>query len=218
MLSAAGCAGLHGPKGGGPSQQQAADELPEIPSPAERIAALRQLAREAGRKNAEEKGQISAGLAESIRREEDPLIRAAIVRTLGAYPSEASDSVLRAALSDPEVEVRVVACEAWGRRGDTEAVRLLSEVLGGDLDTDVRLAAARALGQSSSPAAVAALGQALQDKDPAIQYRSVLSLRKVTGKDFGNDVSQWRQYVAGELPQSAVSPSLAERLRRMLTF
>jgi HEAT repeat protein len=217
-VEAAGCTGGGGLWGRAPTPQTAGDDLPDVPSPAERMAALRQLAREAGSQSAREKQRIAQGLSESICREEDPLIRAEIVRTLGAYPGEASGSVLRAALDDPDVEVRTAACEVWGRRGDAEAVTLLSGVLDGDLDMDVRLAAARALGQSNNPAAAPALGRALEDKDPAIQYRAVLSLRKVTGKDFGNDVNKWRQYMAGELPDSGGSASLAQRLWKVLRF
>jgi HEAT repeat protein len=218
VLGLAGCTSFGGPFSKASGQKQVADDLPLVPSPAERIGALRQLGREAPRKKAEEKQQLALQLAESIRAAEDPLIRAEIIRTLGEYPGEASDAVLKAALDDPDAEVRVAACEVWGRRGDAAAVNVLAGALDGDLDTDVRLAAARALGRANHPAAVAPLGRALDDKDPAIQYRAVLSLHKVTGKDFGNDVNQWRQYVAGELPQSAGEPSLAQRLRNMLTF
>jgi HEAT repeat protein len=217
-LGAAGCANLDGPSGGAPFEGHAADDLPDVPSPAERIASLRKLAREAPRTDAEEKQRIALELAESIRTEEDPLIRTEIIRTLGEYPCGASNSVLRAALDDPDLEARVAACEAWGHRGDAEAASRLAGVLDGDLDTDVRLAAARALGRSKDPAAVAALGRALEDNDPALQYRAVLSLRKVTGEDFGNDVSRWQQYVAGQVPRPAEAPSLAERLRGMLMF
>jgi HEAT repeat protein len=218
VLGLAGCANLGGPFGKAREQKHTADDLPKVPSPAQRIAALRQLAREAPQKKAEEKEELARQLAESVRTADDPLIRAEIIRTLGAYPGQTSDAVLRAAMDDPEADVRAIACEVWGHRGDAAAVELLAGALEGDLDTDVRLAAARALGQSHDPAAVAPLGRALEDKDPAIQYRAVLSLRKVTGKDFGNDVEQWRRYAAGELPRSAGEPSLAERLRRMLTF
>lgn len=222
-LGLAGCTGFGGSPGGLlgslPFQKEAADDAPpDVPSPAERIASLRELARKAPRSDAQQKQRITLELVESIRAEEDPLIRTEIVRTLGAYPGGASDAVLRSALDDPDVEVRVAACEVWGRRADAEAAPLLGGVLDGDVDTDVRLAAARALGQSKDPAAVAALGQALEDRDPAIQYRAVLSLRKVTGEDFGNDVNRWRQYVASGVAQPAATPSLAQRLRQMLTF
>ncbi len=101
-------------------------------------------------------------------------------------------------MSDADTHVRVAACEAWGKRGDAEAVKLLAEALRSDVDADVRLAAAKALGETKNPEAVAALGEALSDADPAMQYRAVLSLERVTGKDLGNDVSRWQQYVKGE--------------------
>ena len=81
------------------------------------------------------------------------------------------------------------------------------------MDADVRLAAAKALGETKNREAVAALGEALDDSDPAMQYRAVLSLKQVTGKDLGNDVNRWQQYVKGEPPEP--TPSLAERIRRL---
>ena len=47
-----------------------------------------------------------------------------------------------------------------------------------------------------------------------MQYRAVLSLEQVTGKDLGNDVIAWQQYVKGEPP--APTPSLAERVRTVV--
>ena len=140
-------------------------------------------------------------MAASIRTEKDPLIRLEIIRTLGRYPGPAADAILKAALSDPEARVRVAACEAWGKRNDAQAVALLSEALRSDVDADVRLAAAKALGETKNPAAVAALGEALTDSDPAMQYRAVLSLKQATGKDLGNSVERWQQYVKGERPE-----------------
>ena len=80
---------------------------------------------------------------------------------------------------------------------------LLSEALRSDVDADVRLAAAEALGETKNPAAVAALGEALSDSDPAMQYRAVLSLQQATGKDFGTSVERWQQYVKQQRPQGA---------------
>jgi HEAT repeat protein len=92
---------------------------------------------------------------------------------------------------------------------------MLGGVLTGDIDKDVRLAAARALGHTKHPTAVAALGDVLEDDDPAMQVRAVKSLRKITGEDLGNDVNRWRQYVKRELPQPDNPTSIAERLRRL---
>ena len=112
-----------------------------------------------------------------------------------------------------DTHVRVVACEAWGRHGDARRSSSFATCCG-RVNPDVRLAAAKALGETKSPEAVPALGEALSDADPAMQYRAVLSLQKVTGKDLGNDVGRWQQYVKGQQP-TATSPSLAERFLRL---
>jgi HEAT repeat protein len=78
---------------------------------------------------------------------------------------------------------------------------------------DVRLAAARALGETRSPAAVPALGEALSDTNPAMQYRAVQSLKMTTGQDLGDKVDRWQRYVKGE--PTGPPPSLAERLGNM---
>lgn len=141
------------------------------------------------------------------------MIRAELVRALGACQGPEVEQLLVAALKDPSTEVRTTACEVWGQRGGADAVRQLSETLGSDTEADVRMAAARALGKTRDPAAVAALGRLLAENDPAMQYRAVESLRLVTGKDLGNDVGRWQQYVRGELPEAQQTPSLADRLR-----
>jgi len=208
--TAAGCADLDILPSWMPFQGPASDQMPGVVTPAERIAALRKLSDQASSGSAEQKQHVARQLAESIRTEQDPLIRMEILRALGRYPSPQGDAVLRAAIGDADPLVRAAACEALGRRGGTESVKLLGETLRGDVDADVRLAAAMALGETKNPEAVAPLGEALADSDPAMQYRAVLALRRVTGKDLGNDVERWQQYVRGELPDR--TPSLAERL------
>ena len=70
-----------------------------------------------------------------------------------------------------------------------------------------------ALGQSHDQIAVIALGGALEDKDPAMQYRAVMSLRQVTGQGLGNDVNKWREYAkTSKLHPAKPEPSLAERI------
>ena len=74
---------------------------------------------------------------------------------------------------------------AWrpARRGASaatpQAVKLLAETLRSDVDADVRLAAAKALGETKNPEAVAALGEALNDSDPghAVSGRLVAASR-----------------------------------------
>jgi len=191
------------------------DQVPGIISPAERIARLRQAAKDAPDTTPADQQQISGKLAEVIRMEADPMIRAEIVRTLGEFSAPAAAPVLHAALADSDPAVRMAACSALGKRGGPEAVEALGEVISGDANTDVRLAAARALGQTGNPDALGGLGVALEDSDPALQRRAVLSLREITGEDLGHDVNQWRRYVKGELPRPTRPTSLAERIRRL---
>ena len=154
--------------------------------------------------------QVAVELAQQYTDEADPLLRAEIVRTLAKFPTSTATAKLHAALSDSDSDVRLAACQAWGQRRGPEATAALAETLNRDSDLDVRLEAARALGTTHDPAAVAALGLALEEKDPAMQRRAVESLREVTGKDLGNNVDNWRQYVKGEAPTNS-TPSLAER-------
>lgn len=211
-LATGGCADLDILPSWVPFQGAASDHISGVVTPAERIAELRKLSKQAAAASPEQRNRVSQQLVESIRTEKDPLIRVEIIRTLGRYPSPDAQAILKAALADGDAHVRAVVCEAWGKQGDAEGMKLLSDTLRSDVDADVRLAAARALGETKNPQAVPALSEALSDNDPAMQYRAVLSLQKVTGKDLGNDVERWRQYVKGEQP--TWTPSLAERIRR----
>jgi HEAT repeat protein len=212
-LAASGCADLELPYWV-PFQGPASDEMPGVVAPRDRIAKLRALSAAASEATPEQRNQVSEQLATAIRAEKDPLIRLEIIRTLGRYPGPAADTILKAAMSDSETPVRIAACDAWGRRRDAQAVTLLAEALRSDVDSDVRLAAAKALGETKNPAAVAPLGEALSDSDPAMQYRAVVALKQATGKDLGDSVQRWQQYVKGELPADS-TPSLAERFRGM---
>ncbi len=212
VLSAAGCADFDPLSSWNPFSKRS-DTLPGVTPPAERIATLRELAQKGTDASTADRERIAGELAEMIRVEDDPMIRAEIIRTLANYPCKTTDLILRAALEESDPDVRVAACKAWGKRGDAGAVDVLGGVLKTDTDIDVRLAATTALGESEEPSAVAALAPALNDEDPALQYRAVLSLKQVTGKDFGNNVMRWQQYVRGETPAKPIS--VAERIRQL---
>ncbi|MCE5303895.1 MAG: HEAT repeat domain-containing protein [Planctomycetaceae bacterium] len=213
VLLTAGCADLDIFPAWMPFQGPVSDTMPGVVPPGERIVKIQKLSAEAGSASPEQKRQVSQQLAQSIRDEKDPLIRMEILRALGHYPGPESDAVLKAAIADPDGQVRMAACDAFGKRHDAESVKLLSETLRSDVDADVRLTAALALGETKNPAAVPALGDALNDADPAMQYRAVLALKQVTGKDLGNDVRRWQQYVKGEPIDPP--PSMAEQWRHL---
>ncbi len=215
-LAVAGCAQSNstGRPGFWPFNREISDTVPGVPAPAERIAVLRRMRQKAAWAEPIEQERIASELATALQTESDPLIRIEMVRALAGYRTGTAASALETALHDSDPNVRIAACEAWAKRDDPRAAAKLSEVVSSDLDMDVRLAAVEALGDTRDPAAVAALGEALEDRDPAMQYRAVRSLRKVTEEDLGNDVNRWRQYVRGELP--AEPPvSLVERIRQI---
>lgn len=215
ILACAGLAFVTGCAGNGLFAKKANPDASGIMAPSEEIAALREMRETAAKVSPDEQQRRSKLLAKAIRREEDALIRAEILKTLEKYPTETATEVLSAGSRDPDPDVRITVCEVLGHRNDSASVATLGELLNGDSNIDVRLAAARALGESRDPAAVQQLGKALEDPDPAMQYRVVQSLHTVTGKDLGNDANRWRLYVRGELPKSEESISLGERLRRL---
>jgi len=173
----------------------------KIETPQERVEKLRELTNAARNGGAAEQERISAELAQAIQTEEDPLLRAEILRVLAVCRTPTAAAVLTAAMRDADHDVRVVCCEAWGQRGGEEAARALTDLLANDQNIDVRLAAARALGEVGDPAAATALATALEEGDPAMQYRAVQSLRAVSGRDFGNDANAWREFANGGNPQ-----------------
>jgi len=185
-------------------------------TPPKRIDRLEQLAAEASRKKPAEQEQISQELARQIQREEDPLIREQILRTLTRYPTATSRSVLRAALKDHDSAVRITACRLVAEHGDDPAAAL-AEVVRSDTDVDVRIAATRELGRFGEGRVVSALGEALEDRDPALQLAAMDSLERTTGEDYGHDAVAWKQYVRGETPTPS-SPTLAERLQSLNPF
>ena len=174
---------------------------------------IRQLGAEAGRYSEPEQARLCQELVKLIREDPNPLLRQTAVTALAAFEHPDAESGLQIGLADADPAVRAAACRAWAARGGDRALTRLAEALGSDTDQDVRLAAARELARFSDPVAVRALGAALEDDDPALQYRAVQSLKKASGRDFGDDVGAWRQFVAGQEPPPR--PSLVQRLRQL---
>jgi len=189
------------------------EELLNIKTPDDRVKELKALAKSAKKKSPEEQQRISAELANEIQHEGDPMMRRQLLRTLGEIPTPLALSVLTAGLNDGDADVRVVACQALGKRGGKEAVQELSRIVGSDTNQDVRIAAVRALGRTKDATATAALGDVLADPDPALQFRAKESLRVVSGRDYGDDVQAWRQY-AKTGKADAPEISVADRVKR----
>jgi HEAT repeat protein len=186
--------------------------------PAMRIEAIEQLAEQADGTDAPQQREIAEQLARQIQVETDPLVRATIVKTIAEFRAPISQQVLEAGLGDNDAVVRMSCCRALGKRADTASVQRLAQALRADKSQDVRMAAAEALGQIKSPESLQSLVAAIDDRDPAIQYIGVQSMKSVSGKDYGGDVAAWKQLAAGGDPPLPPAPSLAERARNVSPF
>ena len=180
-------------------------------TPAEEIEELRELAEKIPSQTPEEQNRTAADLAQRYRNESDPLVRIELLLAVSRCGAPAAGETLRAGLADSDRDVRIAACHGWGNHGGPSPVAQMSEAISKASSVDVRLAAGRALGQLGGDDAVAALRPALDDPDPALQYRAMQSLREITGKDFGDNVVSWREYVRGEGAPAEIS--LVDRMK-----
>jgi HEAT repeat protein len=200
-------------------------ELTTYHTPAMRVDAIREFGTRSKGVDSPEQRQITDQLARQMQIEPDPLVRHAVVEAIAEFHTPMAQQVLEAGLSDADEAVRVACCRAIGRRAadgvsDTggNSVAALANALRSDDDIDVRLAATEALGHFKTPDAIPALAVALEDRDPAMQYAGVQSMKSITGEDYGPDVQAWRQVAKGETPPPTKAPSVAERLRRVSPF
>jgi HEAT repeat protein len=192
-------------------------ELTTYNTPAMRVDAVKAFAMRSKHVDSPEQRQITDQLARQIQVEPDPLVRQAVVRTIAEFDTPMSQQVLEAGLQDESEAVRTECCRALGERAKPESVNSLANALRMDSNADVKMAAADALGKIKSPEAMKALAVALDDRDPAMQYVGVESLKSITGKDYGPDVQAWRQVAAGT-PPAEPAVSVAERVKRMTPF
>jgi len=173
------------------------------PTPAETIAKLRVFRESAAGLPPSRQQAEAAALADLYGRTQDLLVRREIVLTLSALTAPAAESVLNAAIKDGDSQIRLAACRAWSKRKSPAAIQALAETLASDTDIDVRLAAADGLAafrdSPQAQRAVRALSVAVEDGDPALRHRGVLSLRTLTGRNY-REMSQWQALARGGDP------------------
>jgi hypothetical protein len=177
-----------------------------------RCEELQLLQSQATKLSPKEQAQYIDQLTRLVRDDSNPAIRAEATRTLSMFTNPAILPGMRMATTDSDPFVRIAACRVWGKIGGAEALQSLADRVTKDEVLDVRIRAATELGNFQDPAAVEALGTALNDHDPALQYQAMQSLKSCTGRDYGNNVASWREFVAGRTPPES-TPSLAERMR-----
>lgn len=88
-------------------------------------------------------------------------------------------SVLRQALRSKSATTRALAVELIGRRQALDATAEVIAVLGTDPSIEVRARAARALGRTGSPSAVAPLLACLDDPSHALRAQAVVALGRL---------------------------------------
>lgn len=214
-LISVGC--VEGPFGGFATvnpfiQRQWADDEKFGPTFHRRLADLQGLRSSAARLDPQKKEEIARDLAQLFSTESNPVLRAEMATIMGELGTPSILSALRMAIADADEDVRIAACRAWGKFSVNEALPVLTELMERETDVDVRLAAIAELGRYPGQAAVAILGHALDDNDPAVQHLAVQALKTSTGRDFGDSVPAWRDYVQGREPQMPRAPSLVERM------
>lgn len=183
------------------------------PTANQRIQTLRDEAKQARAEGGGRHVEFTRDLAERVLGEHDARVRCEIVAVAGEFDTASALAICKGAMQDPDERVRMSACKAWRDRGGAEAVQLLAARYRTDRELDVRLTALRMLGETKDQAAIPALAEALENPDPAVQYRAVAALKRVSGRDLGNDVNAWREWAAH--PDRDEGWSIAEAFRRL---
>ena len=154
-------------------------------TPSMRVDAVNEFARRSTGVDSPEQRQITDQLARQIQVEPDPLVRQAIMSIDCRIP----DADGASKFWKPGWRMKMRRCEllvAGRLAGGREARRVPS--LAGALRR-IRTSTfgwlrPRRLGKSSRPRPMKALAVALDDRDPALQYAGVQSLKAITGHDL----------------------------------
>lgn len=152
------------------SAQAAPDAATDDPAP--RVEAVQAAVRA---KNAAAAPALAAGFAA----EPSPAVRAALVRGVAALDPVRGAALAKAALTDPLPVVRLAAAEALALSSGAAAVPDLVAALAAETNAGVRHTIVFWLGSFKTPAARAALAQALgNDADPNVRVQAARALQR----------------------------------------
>jgi HEAT repeat protein len=182
------------------------------PTANQRIKTLQEQAK-AARGDSQQQVEFTQELVGKVLEEHDARVRCEMVAVAAEFDTASSLAICKGALQDPDERVRMKACDIWQKRGGEEAVQLLANRYRTDRELDVRLRALRMLGELEDKSAIPVLAEALENPDPAVQYRAVAALKQVSGRDLGDDVNKWREWAAD--PNVKQPWSIAESFRQL---
>jgi hypothetical protein len=139
----------------------------------------------------------------------DPAVRAAAARGLANHGEASHTPLLVTALTDKDRGVRLEAARGLQRLHNPGAINALlvaarEPLLGrdgrtiqqGELDPEVRAEAAIALGQYAEARVLQTLIAAVDDSDLAVNRSALISLKTLTGQDFGYSRAGWLAWVS----------------------
>jgi len=128
--------------------------------------------------------------------DQDPTVRAACAHALGLHGTTQDAPTLTALLKDDTGFVRWEAAKALQKIHHPDAAGPLMQAMANDLDNDVRLAAAAALGQYPTRPVFNALVGALIDRNFGVVQTAAQSLTLITGQDLGTEGGPWLDYAS----------------------
>ena len=109
----------------------------------------------------------------------DPWVRMAAARALGEVRDRLASAMLTATLGDSDWRVRRLAAWALNEMKEVEAVPALCDLLLRDTRVEVRVAAAEALGEIRSAAALLALQRALKDTEASVRAKASWAIAEI---------------------------------------
>jgi hypothetical protein len=128
--------------------------------------------------------------------DQDPTVRAACAHALGLHGTTQDASTLIGLLKDDTGFVRWEAAKGLQKIHHKDAIGPLMQTMADDEDSDVRLAAAAALGQYPTKRVFNALVGALTDHNFGVVQTAVVSLSQLTGQELGTDGVPWLEFAA----------------------
>jgi hypothetical protein len=197
------------------TRRQWEEDEREITTYHRKVADLAALRDKAPRMAPAERDTVAFQLSERLKEEKSIALRAELVRTLGAFPSNLAEQSVIASLADEAENVRIAAVKALGARPSDAGFQALAQKVSGDTALDVRIAAAKELGKFREFEAPRALRPALDERDPALQLAAMQSLAALTGhSEYRASAETWREFLDGGTPAPPEGPSVAEVVKQ----